>query len=165
MVWGRPGSSWGWGEGRGGKKRVEGSKGGFEAPLYPCLDAHFRVPAFKNTTKIPRKDPQEKEERKLWRERKKARNFGPPPFGPPPFDPPPFGPPPFGPPPLPPPPPRPLLIGSRPGPEWFWPKQVWPKQVKRAGPKPFGRRCWREEGRGPPRASPTLAKRNLAKTF
>ena len=25
--------------------------------------AHFRVPAFKNTTKIPRKDPQEREER------------------------------------------------------------------------------------------------------
>ena len=30
--------------------------------------SHFRAPAFKNTTKIPRKDPQEREERKLWRE-------------------------------------------------------------------------------------------------
>ena len=41
---------------------------------------HLRVPAFKNTTKIQRKDPKrEKEERKLWREEgKKARNFGPP---------------------------------------------------------------------------------------
>ena len=49
---------------------------------------------FKNTTKIPRGDPQErgKNERKLWREMKKARNFGlpgptlrAPPFGTPPF--------------------------------------------------------------------------------
>ena len=42
--------------------------------------AHFRAQQKKK--KNPRKDPQEREERKLWREtEKKARNFGPPPFG------------------------------------------------------------------------------------
>ena len=42
--------------------------------------AHFRDPAFKHTTIISRKDPQERQkERKLWREMaKKARNFGHP---------------------------------------------------------------------------------------
>ena len=41
--------------------------------------AHFRVPAFKNTNKIPRKDPKrEKEERKLWREEKKREILGGP---------------------------------------------------------------------------------------
>ena len=42
---------------------------------------------FKDTTKIPRKDPKrKKEERKIVAEEgKNARNFGPPPFGAPPF--------------------------------------------------------------------------------
>ena len=47
--------------------------------------AHFRVPAFKNTTKIPHKDPKrEKEERKLWREEgeKSAKFWAPHPSGP-----------------------------------------------------------------------------------
>ena len=38
----------------------------------------FQGPGASNTTKIPRKDPKRvKEERKLWRRREKARNFGP----------------------------------------------------------------------------------------
>ena len=37
----------------------------------------FRTPAFENTTKIPRKDPQEKKkERKLWRKREKREILG-----------------------------------------------------------------------------------------
>ena len=40
--------------------------------------AHFRVPAFKNTTKIPRKDPKKREEKKenCGGRGKKERNFG-----------------------------------------------------------------------------------------
>ena len=51
---------------------------GFHTTAREPKCAHFRVPAFKNTNKIPRKDPKrEKEERKLWREEgKKERNFG-----------------------------------------------------------------------------------------
>ena len=47
---------------------------------------------FKNTTKIPRKDPKrKKEERKIVAEEGiNARNFGPPPFGAPPFGAPPL---------------------------------------------------------------------------
>ena len=45
------------------------------------------APKLRNTTKIPRKDPQEREERKLWWKREKRAEFwathpsGPPPFG------------------------------------------------------------------------------------
>ena len=53
--------------------------------------AHLSAPAFKNTTKIPRKDPKrEREERMKFPagERKKSAKFlAPPPFGPPPFGP------------------------------------------------------------------------------
>ena len=44
------------------------------------------APKLRNTTKIPRKDPQEREERKLWWKReKKGGILGHPPFGPPTF--------------------------------------------------------------------------------
>ena len=77
-----------------------------DSPRTP--NVHISGPRpFKNTTKIPRKDPKrEKEERKLWREEgKKRAKFGPPtlrapPFGDPPFGAPPFGAPPFGAPPF-----------------------------------------------------------------
>ena len=48
---------------------------------------HERVPAFKNTTKIPREDPQRGKKRTKMRvgEGKKREIFGPPPFGAPPF--------------------------------------------------------------------------------
>ena len=42
---------------------------GFHTTAREPKCAHLRVPVFKNTTKIPRKDPKrEEEERKLWRE-------------------------------------------------------------------------------------------------
>ena len=71
--------------------------------------AHLRAPSASNTTQIPRKDPQKKEERMkivAGEGKKKARNFGSPtlrgptlrapPFGAPPFRAPPFRAPPFG---------------------------------------------------------------------
>ena len=53
--------------------------------------AHLRVPAFKNTTKIPREESQRGKKRTNFvagEEKKKREILGPPPFGPPPFAPP-----------------------------------------------------------------------------
>ena len=41
------------------------SRGGFTRQPENSKREHFRAPAFKNTTKIPRKDPQEREERMI----------------------------------------------------------------------------------------------------
>ena len=53
---------------------------GFHTTAREPKRAHFRVPAFKNTTKIQREDTQRDTERaKRWREREeKKRNFGRP---------------------------------------------------------------------------------------
>ena len=72
------------------------SLGGLLVEFWLCLEAGvshdsrelqtctFEHPGASNTTKIPRKDPQEKERRKknCWRRREKMREIsGPPPFG------------------------------------------------------------------------------------
>ena len=82
---------------------------GFHTTAREPKRAHFRAPALQKPTKIPRKDPQEREERmKIVAGReKKARNcwaphpsgappLGAPPLGAPPLGAPPFGAPPFG---------------------------------------------------------------------
>ena len=80
---------------------------GFHTTAREPKRAHLRVPAFRNTTKIQREDPQRERERARMggEDGKKKRNFGPPAFGPQPLflglgphlsGPPPFGPPPFG---------------------------------------------------------------------
>ena len=67
---------------------------GFTRQPENSIHAHFRVPAFKNTTKIQRKDPEKREEKENCggREQKKREILGHPPFGAPPFWAPPFGP-------------------------------------------------------------------------
>ena len=86
----------------------------------------FERPGASNTTKIPRADTPEREERMKFpvgESKKKREISGPPPFGPHPSGPQPFGPPPFG---------APLFRGSGPptppGPhqKQNWPNAVWP---------------------------------------
>ena len=85
-------------------RQVLGSELHRKVPILLCWPI-VGPPVFKNTTKIQRKRPKEREKRMktvAGEEKKKARNFGPPPFEAPPFGAPtlrgphPSGPPPFG---------------------------------------------------------------------
>ena len=104
-----------------------------EAPeLQTCT---FEVPAFQNTTNIPREDPKRgKKERKLWLERaKKRQNWGSPYFGPQSEEPHMKGPilrgPPFGTLPIQGPDPKCGVDQTWFGQSWCWSNLVWPKLV------------------------------------
>ena len=117
----------------------------------------FQGPGASNTTKIPRKDPQERERRmkivvgegiesaKFWAPHHSGPPFGAPPFGAHPFGAPPFGAPPFGAPPF--------------GPTLY-----------RFGPPPFGASTfraliWGLHPSGPHRSGPTLRGHLLGPTL
>ena len=74
------------------KLRRPQSRRGFTRQPENSKRRHLRAPALQKPPQLHERTPKRrKKERKLWRERQKARNFGLPPFGLPPFAAPPFG--------------------------------------------------------------------------